>query len=58
MTYESKLDAGKFDFRSIWKFFKDFGASTKKGGNDDIFGLNINEEIVTDESVLAEVFKD
>ena len=34
-TYESKIEEGKDDPKSIWIFFKEFGASCKKGeGND------------------------
>ena len=40
------------------KFSKNLVHLQKKGGNEDILGLNINGEIVTDESVLAEVFND
>ena len=29
-TYESKIEEGKDDPKSIWKFFKEFGASCKK----------------------------
>ena len=57
-TYKSKIDAGKNDPKSIWKIFKEFGASSKKNNNDKILGLNIDNEIVTDESVLAETFND
>ena len=57
-TYKSKIETGQDDPRSIWKFFKEFGASSKRGNNDKILGININEEIVTDESVLAETFND
>ena len=57
-TYKSKIATGQDDPRSIWKIFKEFGASSKRGNNDKILGININEEIVTDESVLAETFND
>ena len=40
------------------EFFKEFGASSKKNNNNKILGLNIDNEIVTDESVLAETFND
>ena len=57
-TYKSKIETGQDDPRSIWKIFKEFGASSKRGNNDKILGININEEIVTDESVLADTFND
>ena len=57
-TYKSKIDEGKNDPRSIWKIFKEFGASSKKNNDNKILGLNIDNEIVTDESILAETFND
>ena len=57
-TYKSKIDEGKNDPRSIWKIFKEFGASSKKNNDNTILCLNIDNEIVTDESILAETFND
>ena len=57
-TYKSKIETGKNDPRSIWEIFKEFGACSKRDTNDKILGLNINNEIVTDESIFAESFND
>ena len=57
-TYQSKIEEGKNDPRSIWKIFKEFGASTKWDNNDKILGLNIDDKVVTDETILAELFND
>ena len=57
-TYKSKIEVGKDDPQSIWKLFKEFGASYKKNHNEDILGLSINEEIVSDHSELAGIFND
>ena len=46
------------DPRSILKIFKEFGASTKRDNNDKILGLNIDDKVVTDETILAETFND
>ena len=56
---KSKFQSGKDDRKSIWKvFFKEFGTSSKKGSNNDILGLKVNGETVSDESVLAEHFNE
>ena len=48
VKYKNKVEAGKDDPKSIWKLFKEFGASNKKNHNKNILGLSINEEIVSD----------
>ena len=44
-TYKSKIDGGKNDPRSIWKIFKELGASSEKNNENKILGLNIDNEI-------------
>ena len=57
-TYKNKIEEGKGDPKSIWKIFKEFGASNKKTDNNDILGLQINEKLVSDDTELAGVFND
>ena len=37
-TYKNKIEEGKGDPKSIWKIFKEFGASNKKTDNNGILG--------------------
>ena len=53
-----RIEEGKGDPKSIWKIFKEFGASNKKKDNNDILGLPINEKLVSDDTELAGVFND
>ena len=57
-TYKDKIEEGKGDPKSIWKIFKEFGASNKKTDNNGILGLQINEKLVSDDTELAGVFND
>ncbi|MEW8542134.1 MAG: endonuclease/exonuclease/phosphatase family protein, partial [Candidatus Thiodiazotropha sp.] len=59
-TYENKIENGKDDPKSVWKIFKEFGASSKSKNNrnNDILGLNINGKIVSDDASIAEHFND
>ena len=51
-----KIESEKDDPKSIWKLFKEQGASSKRCSNNEILGLKVNGETVSDESVLAENF--
>ena len=58
-TYENKIEIGKDDPKSIWKIFKEFGASNKsKTNNNEILGININGKNESDDALLAECFND
>ena len=57
-TYKNKIEEGKGDPKSIWKIFKEFGASNKKADNNGILGLQIIEKLVSDDTELAGVFND
>ena len=35
-TYKNKIENGKDDPKSIWKIFKEFGASNKKSDDNNI----------------------
>ena len=57
-SYKSKIDAGKDDPKSNWKFFKEFGASNKKKVNTDCFKLNIDDNVITGTKEVADTFND
>ena len=57
-SYKSKIEAGKGDPKSIWKIFKEFGASNKKKYNTDCFKLNIDDNLITDTKEIADTFND
>ena len=57
-TYKNKIEEGKGDPKSIWKIFKEFGASNKKTDTNGILTLQINEKLVSDNTELAGVFND
>ena len=57
-TYKNKIENGKDDPKSIWKIFKEFGASNKKSDDNNILGLRIDDKIVSDNTKLAEIFND
>ena len=59
ITCENKIEIGKDDPKSIWKIFKEFGASNKsKTNNNEILCININGKNESDDALLAECFND
>ena len=57
-SYKSKIEAGKDDPKSTWKFFKEFSASNKKKDNTDCFKLNIDDKLITNTKEIADTFND
>ena len=53
-SYKSKIEQGQDDPRSIWRIFKDLGASNKTSCNDEYFSITQGENIVSDETELVE----
>ena len=53
--YKTKIEKGKDDPRTIWKIFKEFGASRKSGAKDSILGLKENDRLISDENEIAYV---
>ncbi|MEW8547445.1 MAG: reverse transcriptase family protein [Candidatus Thiodiazotropha sp.] len=53
--YKAKIEEGKDDPRSIWKIFREFGASSKCE-NREIFEINLNDRIVSNEVDIANAF--
>ena len=54
--YQNKLEEGQNDPRTIWKIFKQFGACSKKGSADSCLGIKVNENFITNEQVVADLF--
>lgn len=57
-TYESKIEEGKDDPKSIWKIFKEFGASSKKDNDNDILEIKLGDTVISNDFDLAENFND
>ena len=55
-TYVSKIEEGKSDPRTIWKLFKEFGIKRKGNDGENNFGIKSENDMITNESDLAEVF--
>ena len=55
-TYQSKIDEGKNNPRTIWKLFKEFRMKNKEDENMSNFNIQLEEKVITNESDLAEVF--
>ena len=52
--YKTKIEKGKYNPRTIWKIFKEFGASRKSGAKE-ILGLKENDRLISDENEIANV---
>ena len=57
-TYQTKVEEGKDDPRSIWKLFKQFGACKKGSTKVNNFELNMNNETISNDLDIANVFND
>ena len=57
-TYESKIEKGKDDPKSIWEIFKEFGASCKKGDGNDCLQIKAGDSVISNDFDLAENFND
>lgn len=57
-TYQSKIEKGKSDPRSIWKLFKELGANQKGNACEANVNIKSGEKLVTNESDLAEMFNE
>ena len=57
-TYQTKVEEGKDDPRSIWKLFKQFG--TCKNGSTKVnnFKINMNNVTISNDLDIANVFND
>ena len=54
--YQSKIEEGQSDPRSIWKLFKELGANGKGNKDGPNINLKLGDRLVTNESDLTEIF--
>ncbi|MCU7800226.1 MAG: hypothetical protein KZQ70_08805 [gamma proteobacterium symbiont of Lucinoma myriamae] len=54
--YKVKIEEGQNDPRSIWKLFRDFGASKKGGSHENILGIKVNDQVIANDSDIADIF--
>ena len=54
--YNTKIEKGKDDPRTIWKTFKEYGASRKTATNEIINELKENDQLISDDKEMANVF--
>ena len=54
--YRAKIEKGKDDPRTIWKIFKEFGASRKRATSEMINGLKENGRHISDDKEMANLF--
>ena len=52
-TYESKKEASRSDPQSIWKIFKELGASRKVNSCESNINIKLGEQLITNESDLS-----
>ena len=57
-TYQTKIEEGKDDPRSIWKLFKQFGARKKGTSKVNNFEIKIDNDIITSDQDIANIFND
>ena len=56
--YQTKLEEGQNDPKTIWKIFQQFGTGGKKGAAENILGIKDEEQVITNEQVIADHFND
>ena len=57
-TYQTKLEEGKHDPRSIWKLFKQFGIGKKGSSKVNNFEIKMDDDIISNDLDIANVFND
>ena len=55
-TYQSKIEEGHSDPKSIWKLFKELGANRKNTSDEPNLNINVGDRVITNESDLTGVF--
>ena len=55
-TYQSKIEQGKSDTRTIWKLFKEFGMNGRVKDNKNTFGIKCESGMITNETDLTQHF--
>ena len=57
-TYQSKIEEGQSDPKSIWKIFKELGANRKANSSESNINIRLGEQMIKNETDLAELFND
>ena len=55
--FNAKLEEGKVNQSSIWKLFRELGASNKSKSEENIVGINFDNELVPSNLETANAFK-
>ena len=55
-TYQSKIEEGKSDPKSVWKLFKKLGANGKGNNSESSINIKLGEKLVTHEADLTQLF--
>ena len=55
-TYEEKINKGQNNPASIWRLFKEFGASRKSKSQDDILSIEEDGQTYTDKNDIVHAF--
>ena len=55
-TYQSNIEEGKSDPRTIWKLFKDFEINGRGKDNENSFGIKCENGMITNETDLTQHF--
>ena len=55
-TYQSKIEEGISDPKSIWKLFKELGANGKGNNSESGINIKIGEQLVIHEADLTQLF--
>ena len=55
-AYQSKIEDGHSDPKSIWKLFKELGANRKSTSDEPNLNINVGDRVITNESDLTGVF--
>ena len=56
--YQTKIEEGQNDPKTIWKIFQQFGASSTKGSAENILGIKHVEQVITHEKLTDDHFNE
>ena len=56
ITYQSKIEEGRSDPKTIWKIFKELGANLKENSCESNINIKLGEQLITNELDLSELF--
>ncbi|MCG8112744.1 MAG: reverse transcriptase domain-containing protein [Candidatus Thiodiazotropha taylori] len=57
-TYQSKIEEGKSDPKSIWKIFRELGANRKGNSCESNINIKLGEQTITNETELTKLFNE